>query len=73
MAEPKGIAQILAEDLAQAPKPKGFDEYVEMLRLNTPRRIKPPAIKQSPENLMSLDELKGVTDKLDYLTRPQQI
>ncbi len=68
MAEPKGIAQILAENLAQAPEPEGFDEYVEMLRVNTPRYIKPPVIRQSPENLMSLDDLKGISDKLDYLT-----
>lgn len=65
MEKHKGIAQILAENLAHAPKPKGFDQYVEMLRRNTPQRIEPPAIRQSPENLMSLTDLKGVTDKLD--------
>lgn len=58
MAERKGPG----EKLAEAPKPEGFDQYVKMLELNTPQRIKPPVIRQSWENLMPLDEPKGVAD-----------
>jgi hypothetical protein len=59
MSEPKGLAEILAENLTFVKKPEGFDEYLVALKSNKLVRSEPPAIKQSPENLRPLGMLKG--------------